>query len=302
MSVQSTRQRPRTSANHRARTHQDRIALIYTGNQVPWLGEVLFSAFNATAGFGAQLDLRASSSFTRKALEKLTLGVARSGIRGLLLLPPCAELLAGRAVLSEMNVAAIATAGALPDMHTVRIDNRAATAELTDYLIRLGHRRIGFITGARRHSDSQERQFGYEKAMRQANLAVRQDLIAEGEFTFESGSRAAAQLLDVPNRPTAIVASNDEMAAGATWLAQQRGLNLPDDLSITGFDDTPTALKTWPPLTVIRQPIAAMVERGVSLLIEEPREPNSSAPRDVVLSHELVERASTAPISGRTLN
>jgi len=302
VSFQSTRPRPRTSASHRARVHRDRIALIYTGNQVPWLGEVLFSAFNATAGFGAQLDLRASSSFTRKALEKLTLGVARNGIRGLLLLPPCAELLAGREVLSEINVAAIATAGALPDMHTVRIDNRSATAELTDYLIRLGHRRIGFITGARRHGDSKERQYGYEQAMRQANLAVRQELIAEGEFTFESGRRAAAQLLDIPNRPTAIVASNDEMAAGATWTAQQRGMKLPDDLSITGFDDTPTAMNTWPQLTVIRQPIAAMVERGVALLMEAPRESNSASPRDVVLRHELVERASTARITAHTLN
>lgn len=300
VTVESARQKP--SARGRARIQPDRIALIYTGNQVPWLGEVLYSAFNATAGFGAQLDLRASSSFTRKALEKLTLGVARNGIRGLLLLPPCAELLAGRSVLSEINVAAIATAGALPDMHTVRIDNRTATAELTEYLIRLGHRRIGFITGARRHGDSRERQYGYEQAMRQANLAVRQDLIAEGEFTFESGYRAAAQLLDAPNRPTAIVASNDEMAAGATWMAQQRGLKLPEDLSITGFDDTPTAMKTWPPLTVIRQPIAAMVERGVALLMEAPREMNSAAPRDVVLGHELIERASTAPVAPHTLN
>ena len=284
------------------RVHRDRIVLIYTGNQVPWLGEVLYSAFNAAAGFGAQLDLRVSSSFTRKALEKLTLGVARNGVRGLLLVPPCAELLAGRAILSEINVAAIATAGALPDMHTVRIDNRAATSELTDYLIRLGHRRIGFIMGARRHGDSKERQYGYEQAMRQANLAVRQELIAEGEFTFESGCRAAAQLLNVPNRPTAIVASNDEMAAGATWMAQQRGLKLPDDLSITGFDDTPTASKTWPPLTVIRQPIAAMVERGVALLMEEPRELSPAMPRDVVFGHALVERASTAPIAPHTLN
>jgi len=271
-----------------------RIALIYTGSQVPWLGEVLFAAFNATAGHGAQLVLRASSSFTRKALEKLTLGVARNGIEGLLLLPPCAELLAGRAVLSEINVAAIATAGALPGMHTVRIDNRTATATLTEFLIRLGHRRIAFITGARRHGDSQERRIGYEQAMQQAGLPIPTELIADGEFTVESGRRAAARLLDLADRPTAIVASNDEMAAGASWTAQQRGLKLPDDLSITGFDDTPTAMNSWPPLTVIRQPIAAMVERGVTLLMEAAREPRPSVSRDVVLDHALVERASTA--------
>ena len=272
-----------------------RIGLIYTGSQVPWLGEVLFSAFSATASFGAELVLRASSSFTRKALEKLTLGVARNGLEGLLLLPPCAELLTGREVLSKIKVAAIATAGALPDMHTVRIDNRTATMSLVELLVRLGHRRIAFIAGAPRHSDSRERRIGYEHAMRQANLEVSQELVADGEFTFESGRRAATQLLDLANRPTAIVASNDEMAAGVLWVAQQRGLKLPDDLSVTGFDDTPTAMRAWPPLTTIRQPIAAMVERGMALLMEPAAEKKFAAPRDVVLDHVLIERASAAP-------
>jgi len=286
---------PNHEVRRRGSGGSNRIALIYTGQQVPFLGEVQFSAFNATAHLGAQLVLRASSSFTRKALEKLALGATRNGIQGLLLLPPCAELLAGRPNLSEINVAAIATAGALPDMHTVRIDNRNAAAALTEFLIRLGHRRIGFIAGAPRHSDSKERQAGYEQAMHQANLPVLPELIAGGEFTFESGRRAAAQLLDLPDRPTAIVASNDEMAAGTLWIAQQRGLKVPDDLSVTGFDDTPTAMQTSPPLTVIRQPIAAMVERGVALLMEDAGEARPSAPRDEVLAYTLVERASTGP-------
>lgn len=279
--------------------NQNRIALIYTGHQVPFLDEVQFSAFNATASFGAQLVLRASSSFTRKALEKLALGAARNGIQGLLLLPPCAELLAGRPMLSTINVAAIATAGALPHMHTVRIDNRTAAAALTEFLIRLGHRRIGFITGSPRHSDSKERLTGYEQAMREANLPVQPELIADGEFTQESGRHAAARLLDLADRPTAIVASNDEMAAGTLWTAQQRGLKVPDDLSVTGFDDTPTAMKAWPPLTVIRQPIAAMVERGVALLMEQPRKTRVCASHDEVLEYTLVERASTAPCQPR---
>jgi len=85
------------------------------------------------------------------------------------------------------------------------------------------------------------------------------------------------------------------MAAGALWMAQQRNLKVPDDLSVTGFDDTPRAMKTWPPLTVIRQPIAALAERGVALLMEAARATTPSAPRDVVLDYAFVERASTAP-------
>ena len=293
--VRSTGYIPNDEARRLASGASNRIALIYSGRQVPFLGEVLFSAFNATASLGAQLILRASSGTTKKALEKLALGLARSGIQGLVLAPPLAEVLVGSPVLSEVRVAAITTAGALPGMHTLRIDNRTATAKLTGYLIGLGHRRIGFITGPPRHGDSKERRAGYELALQQSDIPLQQELIADGEYTFESGRLAAAGLLDLTNRPTAIVASNDEMAAGALWMAQQRGLNLPHDLSIVGFDDTPTAMKTWPPLTVIRQPIAAMVERAVALLMQEAREAIRSAPSDVVLDYTLVERASTAP-------
>ena len=119
----------------------------------------------------------------------------------------------------------------MPDMHTVRIDNRTAAATLTEFLIRLGHRRIGFITGSPRHGDSNERRAGYEQALRRY-IPVQRELIADGEFTFESGRRAAEQLLDLKNKPTAIIASNDDMAAATLWMAQQRGLKLPDDLSV----------------------------------------------------------------------
>jgi LacI family transcriptional regulator len=286
---------PNHDARRLAGGGSSRIALIYTGPQVPFVGEVLFSAFNASASFGAQLILRASSGTTKKSLEKLALSLARSGIHGLLLAPPLAEILAGSPVLEEMNVAAITTAGALPGVHTFRIDNRTATATLTGHLIRLGHRRIGFIAGPPRHGDSKERRAGFEQAMRQSDIPVPQELIADGEYTFESGRRAAEQLLDLANKPTAIIASNDEMAAGTLWLAQQRGLKLPDDLSVAGFDDTPTAVKTWPPLTVIRQPIAAMVERGVALLLDDMAMSNPSPIRDEILDYTLIERASTAP-------
>ena len=297
--IRNTGYIPNPEARKLASGGSNRIGLIYSGHQVPFLGEVVFSVLNATASFGAQLVVRASGGLSRKALEKIVLSLARSGIQGLMLAPPCADLLAGSPVLSEVNVSAIATAGAMPDMHTVRIDNRTATATLTDFLIRLGHRRIGFITGSPRHGDSKERRAGFEQAMQQSDIPVLPELIADGEFTFESGRRAAEQLLDLKHRPTAIVASNDEMAAGTLWMAQQRGLKLPDDLSVVGFDDTPTAVKTWPPLTVIRQPIAAMVERGVALLMEDARETKTSPPRDVVVDYTLVERASTAPCRPR---
>src|ERR1700730_415159 len=120
-----------------------------------------------------------------------------------------------------------------------------------------------------------------------------------GDFTFESGSVAAKQILDLQNRPTAIVASNDDMASGVVWVAQQRRLELPGDLSVAGFDDTQTALKSWPPLTVIRQTIDRRVEHGVSLLLDSLRTPTMSVPQDVVFDYTLVERASTSAVGAR---
>ncbi len=283
---------PKREPCHPASSRSNQIALIYSARQVPFIGEVLFSAFNATERVGAHLVLRASSRTTKGALKKLALGVARSGIKALVLAPPCAEVLAGCPELSEMRVATFATGGALPGMHTLRIDNVTATATLTEYLMRLGHRRIGFIAGPRRHGDSKARRAGYEQAMVQSDYLLQKELIAEGKYTFDSGRLAAQHLLDLADSPTALVASNDEMAAGALCMAQERGLQIPHDLSVVGFDDMPTAIQTRPSLTVIRQPIAAMVEKAVTLLMEDSRESNHSEPIDLVLNHALIERDS----------
>jgi len=287
---------PNYEARRLASGGSSRIALLYSDHQTPFLAQVLLAAINASTAYGAQLLVRSSNSPTKRSIEKLVLNAARSGVQGLLLVPPYAELLVGSAVLSELKATAIAAAGPLQGMHTVRIDNRSAARELTTFLIRLGHRRIGFISGPPTHGDSLERRAGYQDALRKAGIPLRVALAREGDFTFESGRVAAQQILDLQNRPTAIVASNDDMASGVLWAAQQRRLELPGDLSVAGFDDTPTALKSWPPLTVIRQPIDKMVEHGVSLLLDSARAPTMSTPHDVVFDYTLVERASTSAV------
>jgi LacI family transcriptional regulator len=290
---------PNYEARRLASGGSSRIALLYSNHQTPFLAQVLLAAINASTAYGAQLLVRSSNSPTKKTAEKLVLNAARSGVQGLLLIPPYAELLVGSAVLSELKAVAIAAAGPMSGMHTVRIDNRSAARELTRLLIRLGHRRIGFISGPPTHGDSLERRAGYQDALRKAGIPVQIELTRGGNFTFESGRVAAQQILDLRNRPTAIVASNDDMAAGVVWVAQQRRLELPGDLSVVGFDDTPMALKSWPPLTVIRQPIDKMVEHGVSLLLDSERAPTMSVPRDVVFDYKLVERASTSAVGAR---
>jgi LacI family transcriptional regulator len=122
-------------------------------------------------------------------------------------------------------------------------------------------------------------------------------MIADGNYTFESGVIAAERLLDVIPRPTAIFASNDEMAAGVIHAARQRGLEVPRDLSIIGFDDTPIAAHIWPPLTTVRWPIASMARSAALKLIageEEGGEAETVEEPSLFLS-TLIRRSSVAP-------
>jgi LacI family transcriptional regulator len=118
---------------------------------------------------------------------------------------------------------------------------------------------------------SAQRQAGFEDALREAGLTTRPEWVKQGSFTYRSGLVAAEQILESTRRPTAIFASNDDMAAAAIAVAHRMHLDVPKDLTIVGFDDTPLATTIWPALTTVRQPVAAMARKAVELLLEEIR-------------------------------
>jgi len=183
--------------------------------------------------------------------------------------------------------------------HVLMSDKEAAAA-MTAYLIGLGHRDIGFVKGHEKHGASHLRFEGYVTAMRAAGLGVRDDLVAQGDFSFQSGFEAALSLLDTDPRPTAIFCSNDEMALGVMSVAHREGLHVPRDLSIAGFDDAPSASVVWPPLTTIHQPIFEMAEAAAEMLIARKSAPGADAPqpKSRTLDFSLVVRGSTAPPGG----
>ena len=172
---------------------------------------------------------------------------------------------------------------------SVFMDDAQAGDDMTTHLINHGHRRIGFIKGHPNHMSSDDRMAGYCRALERAGIAFDPDLVAEGEFDFESGARAAVRFLDMADRPTAIFASNDDMAAGVLAVAHDRNIDLPGELSVAGFDDTTLARTVWPPLTTIHQPMAELARTAAEILI---------AGGDINhrrLPHQLIERASVAP-------
>lgn len=176
---------------------------------------------------------------------------------------------------------------------SVHIDNATASAEAMDYLYRLRHRRIGIVTGPLVSPLSRDRLMGaMTRAKRQR---AQQDVIViQGDFSIESGAVAAEQLLGRRQPPTAIFCFNDEMAIGVLQTARRRQVRVPDDLSLVGFDDIRFARCTDPPLTTVAQPMRAIGEGCVQLLVQI-LDGSGNAPASVTLPHTLTIRASTAP-------
>lgn len=184
-----------------------------------------------------------------------------------------------------------------PD-HMVASNDREAVKEAVGYLIEQGHRRIGLVQGPHGFRSAAERRLGFEDALRSAKLKLPRSLIAEGNYRFESGIEAGNRLLDLAPPPTAIFASNDEMAAGVLHAARQRGLDVPKDLSIVGFDDTAIAAHIWPPLTTVRWPIMSMARSAALKLVGDVVDPGNAAAEPAIFASTLVRRSSVMPPGG----
>ena len=165
---------------------------------------------------------------------------------------------------------------------------------MTKKLIELGHTSIGFITGRKGTATTRRRLEGFLSAMKDANLSVPDSFIQEGNFEYRSALIAGEKLLKQSQRPTAIFASNDEMAAGLIAAAHKAGLSVPDDLSIAGFDDSLVATVVWPQLTTVRQPIKEMAAKAVKILIEKCRAESDENPNMELLPTEIIMRESTS--------
>lgn len=180
----------------------------------------------------------------------------------------------------------------------IRIDNRGAAKSMVNYLISLGHKRIGVISGLKDNPHAIDRLEGYKEALAEAGIPFEKDLIAEGDFTMWSGLNAAFQFCNMKNRPTAIFSMNDEMAIGAMQTLKNQGIRIPEDISVTGFDDIAYAKYSDPSLTTISQPAEEMGKMAMDMLLKVIEgEPLSQ--RECVLPTEFIIRKSTGPALGK---
>jgi LacI family transcriptional regulator len=216
---------------------------------------------------------------------------------GVILTPPSSD---DATVLDLLEAASTPYVRLSPEVDVERgarvfMDDVQASYELTRHLLELGHRRVGFIAGSPRYGASRARRAGYERAMHEAGIEIAPAWVTEGDFTFDSGVRCAQALLRGPDRPTAVFASNDDMALGVMHAAADTGLVVPRGLSVAGFDDTLSARFSLPPLTTVRQPVASMAGCAADMLIARSRANGAESPTSELVPFEFIVRESTAP-------
>ena len=219
-------------------------------------------------------------------------------VEGVILLAPACDSEVVMDALDRQGVPYVRIAPAkMPERSfSVEVDDEQAAYVMTRLLLELGHRRIGFIRGLEDHSASTRRLQGFRRGLAELGLEAREPLVQPGQFIFASGQEAATRLLASPEPPTAIFASNDLMAFGVMSKARELGYRIPDDLSVSGFDDIPLAGMIWPGLTTMAQPLAEMAFAAAEAVIagaaRAPLAPSSSHP---LFKCRLVVRGSTAP-------
>lgn len=245
----------------------------------------------------AQYDLLLYTTHRKAAKEtSYVTSIARGLADGLLLvLPSDLEGLVERLRQTEFPFVLVDYQGVEENAPAVCATNWQGAYNATEYLIGLGHRRIGFITGDMEMAAARHRLEGYQAALRTHHVPNDPDLIRNGEFHIPEAFAATQALLALPNPPTAIFASNDHMAIAAVDALRERGLRVPEDVSVIGFDGIPQAATMHPPLTTVSQPLATMGRVATQMLLDQLNDPGKPM-RRVDLPTELIVRGSCSAL------
>ncbi|XDY82024.1 LacI family DNA-binding transcriptional regulator [Stenotrophomonas rhizophila] len=296
-SVRELDYRPNLAASALAAAQHTCIALIYTNPSSSYLRELLVGALRGSTRAAAQLVIATWDELGPQARCEAARQLSTS-VAGVILPPPLCEskAIVDQFVGAGIPVVSIASSHLNDRISCVRIDDRQASHDMVSYLIAHGHTRIGYIKGDPNQTASAHRWQGYRDALADAGIGYTPALVQPGFFTYRSGLDAAERLLSLQPPPSAIFASNDDMAAAVISVAHRRGLEVPGDLSVVGFDDTSAATMVWPELTTIHQPVAEMADSAVDILLREIRRTDSSERVTVnqVLAHQLITRASVS--------
>lgn len=273
--------RDRTIADWRARQGTD------------WVDQMLLGGMLKCAEHGYRMIVELVDTHSDHVERELLAAIAALQPDGIILTPPHSDNPQIVRCLADQQIPFARIGSKARDVGMpILMDDEGAAATATRHLVDHGHRRIGFIAGAAEYNLSGWRVDGWKAAMADAGLPT-EGLLQEGDFTYASGECAARTLLSLPNPPTAIIASSDQMALATLEVARQAGFVVPRDLSLISFDNTPMMQFTQPPLTAVDQPIAATASKAVELIIAAQK--GDCLPEAVtVIPASLVARGSVA--------
>jgi LacI family transcriptional regulator len=290
---------PNLSARSLAGNRSYSVGLLYENpHEFSYMRDVLNGVFKTCTDGGYSLLLRPCKFPASQLMKDIRLFLQQVRVDGVILAAPLGDVKEVVELLQSQGIlfAQIAPKRENPDWTWVQSDDLEASNTLTDYIVSLGHKRIGFIKGHPDHGATRLRYKGYRSSLKRHGIEFDTSLVSPGLFDFESGKKAAHSLLSLEEPPTAIIASNDDMASGVIHVAHELGLKIPESLSVAGFDDTPLASQLWPRLTTVKQPIFEMASLVTKLLIDDIRGIIDSDHHEN-FAFDLIVRESTARLN-----
>ncbi len=299
--VEALNYRPNVSARRLASNKSFFLGLLYFDTDTSYVSKFLLRGLKSCRASGHHLVADEIDDNLERSIESVKELIEVTQVDGVILLPPVCDMPEVLDALQNANVPFVRIA---PDSQLtlspyVCIDEYQAGFDITELLIKQGHKKIGHIIGNPNQGASRLRYQGYLDALRSHQINVPPEYIEQGYFSYDSGLTAAKKILELDDKPTAIFASNDEMAAATIAAAHMKHLSVPSQLSVAGFDDAHLATTISPHLTTIRQPIQGMAELAISILTSgKHSEISKNSVNDFrhVLDFEIIERGSTAVV------
>lgn len=274
--IKALNYQPNLAARNLAGNKSYAIGFIYDNPNAYYIIDMQNGILSACKDKGYELVIHPCNAKSETICDELTALVKYSRLAGLVLTPPLSEDPKVLKALTEIDANYVRIIAGEKDNDqnglTILVNDKFGAVQITQHLIDLGHKHIAFLSGDLHHESTKERLLGFKQALTINNLKLNENYIIEGKYSFESGVDGANKLIKLKNRPTAIVACNDEIAAGALFAARLAGLDIPVDLSIVGFEDSPFSRQTWPKLTTVHQPNAEIAQVATELLIAKRRE------------------------------
>jgi len=273
------------------------MGLIYDDPNALSIHAIQRGILNVCLGKGYELMVRPFDHQSANLPERVVSFIRRSKLDGIILLPPLSgdESLANALKAGGHNYVRIGNV-AFDDMsHRVYTEDRESMMDLSNYLVSLGHRNIAVISGPPSRLATVERLAGFQEGLLARGVALPDDNILVGDFTYDAGVRLGTKILSREDPPTAIFALNDEMAAGVLQAARKLGLDVPGDVSVAGYDDSPLATKIYPALTTFHRPNARLAEQAVEKLLLQIASTHDESHVEGSFRAELVLRQSTGP-------